>query len=134
MSRARLHLHSAGSSLSRPLSLFKSSCPYLRGNSSSLETNVTISGQIYKYSSWHQFRYSQVDWWSSFTCQAISMAWVTSKIVDSQRGRVPTQVHAGRPDNEEGVGGMGPSLTKMWRWRWYTFHVSNQICQTKAVR
>ena len=41
----------------------------MHGNSSPLGTRVTIPGQNYKYSSWHHFHYSQVNWWSSFTCQ-----------------------------------------------------------------
>ena len=52
----------------------RSSCPHLRGNPSSLGTNVTIPGQNYKYSSWHHFHYSRVNRWSSFTCQRRFMA------------------------------------------------------------
>ena len=49
----------------------RSSCPHLRLSFFSL---VTILGQSYKYSSWHHCHYSQVSWWSSFTCQRSLMA------------------------------------------------------------
>jgi hypothetical protein len=55
----------------------RSSCPHLRGNLSSLGTNVRILGRIYNYSSEHHFHYSQFNWWSSFTCQRSLMACVT---------------------------------------------------------
>jgi hypothetical protein len=76
----------------------RSSCPHLRGNSS-LGTNVTILGQAYEYLSWHHFRNSQAIWWSSFTCQRSMEVFVT---LVSQRGGVPTQVRARRPEGEGG--------------------------------
>ena len=53
-------------------------CLHLHGNSSLLGTNVTIPDQNYKYSSWHHFHYSQVNPWSSFTCQRSLMAYLTN--------------------------------------------------------
>ena len=91
------------------------SYPYVRGSSSSLGTNVTIHGQDYKYSSWHHFHCTQVNWWSSFTCQKRLMASVNGYChIDSQRGRVPMQVRAGRPGSEGCLGGAGPNWMKMW--------------------
>ena len=51
--------------------------PHMCGNSPSLGTNVTISCQNYKYSSWHHFHYSQVNRWSSFTRQQSLLAQAT---------------------------------------------------------
>ena len=73
--QARSHPHSAGP---HPSFTARSSCLHLRGNSSSLGTNVTILGQNHKHSSWHHFHYSQVNWWSSLTCQRNLMALVTN--------------------------------------------------------
>ena len=83
-------------------------------NSSSLETNVIIPSQNYKYSSWHHFPYSQVNWWSSFTCQRSLMAQVIKySHIGSQQGRIRMQVQAGRLRSEGGMGGVRPSWM-MW--------------------
>ena len=51
----------------------------------------------------------------SFICQRSLMASVTEYChIGFQRGRVPMQVWAGRPDSEGGVGRVGPSIMKMW--------------------
>ena len=77
--------------------------PHPHGNSSSSGTNVIIPGQNYKYSSWHHFHYSQVNWWNSFTSQR---SWMTQNDqILSQRGRVPMQVRTRRPGCEGGMGG-----------------------------
>ena len=62
----RSHLHLVGSRPSHASFVARSSCPNMHGNSSSLGTNVRISGQSYIYSSWHHFHYSQIKWCSSF--------------------------------------------------------------------
>ena len=67
--RPRSHLHSVGPRPSHASFIARFPCPLLHGNSSSLGTNVTILSQNYKYSSWHYFHWSQVNWWSSFTYQ-----------------------------------------------------------------
>ena len=92
----------------------RSSCSHLRGSYISLGTNVTIPGQNDKYSNWHHFHYSQVNWWSSFTCQRNLMAQVIGYChINSQQGRVLMQVQA-RLGSEGGVGGARPSQTHMW--------------------
>ena len=55
-------LHDSGSALGRPLDTF------FWGLTLSW-SHMQIPSQNYKYSSWHHFHYSQVNWWSSFTCQ-----------------------------------------------------------------
>ena len=108
--RARSHFHSAGSRPFHASFIAWSSCPHLRENYSSLGTNVIIPSQNHKYSSWHIFHYSQVNWCSSFTCQRSLMAWVTGYChIGSQRGGVPTQVRAGRPGTEGSLRRAGPS-------------------------
>ena len=78
-------------------------------------TSVTIPHQNYKYSSRHHFHYSQVNWWSSLTCQRSLMAQVTGYYhVGSQEGRDPTQVRVGWPDSKGDVGGARPSWTQIW--------------------
>jgi hypothetical protein len=47
---ARSHLHSVGPHPCHSSFTAQSYCPHLRGNSSSLGTNVTIPGQNYKFS------------------------------------------------------------------------------------
>ena len=59
--RPRSHLHSVGSHPSHAFFIASTFCPHLRGNSSSLETNVIIPGQNYNFLSWHHFHYSQVN-------------------------------------------------------------------------
>ena len=54
---ARSYLHSAGSRPSHASVTVRSSCPHLRGNSSSLGTIMTIPNQNHKYLSWHHFHY-----------------------------------------------------------------------------
>jgi hypothetical protein len=49
--RVESHLRSVGPCSSHAFFIVLSSCPYLRGNSSSLGTNVTVAGQNYKHSS-----------------------------------------------------------------------------------
>ena len=113
--RARPHLHSARSRPSHASFIVQSSCPHLRGNFSPLGTNVIIPDQNYKYSNWHHFHYSQVNWWSSFTCQRRLMAQLTKYChIGSQHGRVSMQVRIGRLGSEGGVGGAGPSQRKLW--------------------
>ena len=115
MARTRSHLHLVGPCPSNASFSVQSSCPHLSEDSSSLGTNVTIPYQNFKYSRWHRFHYSQVNWWSSFTCQRNSMAYVTGYChIDTHRIRVPKQVRAGRPDNEGNMRGTGPSRMKLW--------------------
>ena len=61
---AKSHMCSTGPHPSHASFTAWSFCPHLCGNSFPLGTNVTILGQNYKYSSWHYFHYSQVNWWS----------------------------------------------------------------------
>ena len=108
------HLHLVGHHPSHAFFTTRPPCPQPHGNASLLGTNVTILGQNYKYSSWHHFYYSQVIWRSSFACQRSLKAQVIMYCQSgSQRGRVPTQVWAGRPGTEGVVGGAEPSRTKM---------------------
>jgi hypothetical protein len=103
--RARSHRHLVRPCPSHASFIARSSCPHLRGNSSSLGTNVTIPGQHYKYSSYITFIIARVPsnakgaWW---------LQWPGITTL------VPTQVRAGRPNSEGGVGGMGPNRMKMW--------------------
>jgi hypothetical protein len=112
---ARSHLHSAGPRPSHASFIARSSCPHMHGNSSSLGTDVTILSQNYKYSSWHYFQCSQVNWWSSLTYQRSLVAYVTVHChIGSQQGKYPIQVRTRRPESEGGVGGAGPNQVKMW--------------------
>ena len=94
----------------------------------------TRPNQNSKYSSWHHFDYSQLNWWSSFTCQRSSMAWVTGYChVGSQRESILTQERTGWPDNERGVGEAEPNWTNMWSsLRCFGSHVSQKyLTRTK---
>ena len=104
---ARSHLYLARPCPSHASFTALSSCPHLHGNSSLLGTNVRIPSQNYKY--------SQINCWSSFTCQRSLMAWVTGYChIGSQWEAVPTQVQARRPCSEGGVGEAEPNWMKMW--------------------
>jgi hypothetical protein len=124
--------------------------PHMRGNSSSFGTDLAIKCiSNNKYSSWHHFHDSQVNWWSSFTCQRSLMALKWSGIMNIFYFYITLLSHLfpmrksshrrcghgawERPNNEGGVGGARSSPMKTWPspGRHYVSHHGQRPCYAK---
>ena len=114
MSWDRLHIHSVGPRPSHTSFTAWFSCLRLRGNSSSLGTNVTIPGHLS-----HQVPLACEETPSiDLGIMKLMSTWIfiiliKYRHIGSQRRWVPTQFWTRRPCSEGGVGGVGPNRMKM---------------------
>ena len=114
MPQARSHLHLARPRPSNASFTARLPYPHLRGNSSSLGTNVTILGPNYKCSIWHHFHYSRVKLMEFFHMPKELNDLSDQVIVTLVPNKEEFPRNNGqewRPGNE---GGMGPNRMKMW--------------------
>ena len=113
MSRARSYIHSAGPHI---FFTVRSPCLYLRGNSSLLGTNVIMLTHSLKSLRPFGVCRNSIDWLGKNVSVSTWIFGILTRYchIGSHRGKVPTQVRAGRLGSEGGVGREGPSRMKMW--------------------